>query len=164
MLKVPSFNHCVGFVLSMSKKWQRNLHSLFTKKDRSRSPVGITSWGFIRALNLPDADVDDNEDCGEGFEDEDYDWSLCSISWQLSRTRSTFSFRYQVYKITHCQREMFDHCPQVMITSPRFCFQEVIYKREVKVAHFYLYEWSLCFWFTFFRMKDSTDFYDFLHP
>ena len=35
--KVPSFNRCVGFVLSMSKKWQRNLHSLFTKKDLSRS-------------------------------------------------------------------------------------------------------------------------------
>ena len=28
-------------------------------------------------------------------------------------TRSTFSFRYQVYKITHGQWEMFDHCPQV---------------------------------------------------
>ena len=28
---------------------------------------------FIRALNLHDADVDDNEDHDEGFEDEDYD-------------------------------------------------------------------------------------------
>ena len=36
--------------------------------------VDITSWGIIRALNLPDADVDDNEDYDEGFEDEDYDW------------------------------------------------------------------------------------------
>ena len=32
-----SFNRCVGFVLNMSKKWQRNLHSLFTVKDLSRS-------------------------------------------------------------------------------------------------------------------------------
>ena len=31
-----SFNRCVGFVLNMSKKWQRNLHSLFTMKDLSR--------------------------------------------------------------------------------------------------------------------------------
>ena len=37
MPKVPSFNRCVGFVLNMSKKWQRNLHSLFTSKDLSRS-------------------------------------------------------------------------------------------------------------------------------
>ena len=32
-----SFNHCVSLVLNMSKKWQRNLHSLFTMKDLSRS-------------------------------------------------------------------------------------------------------------------------------
>ena len=32
-----SFNHCVGLVLNMLKKWQRNLHSLFTMKDLSRS-------------------------------------------------------------------------------------------------------------------------------
>ena len=31
------------------------------------------SWGFIQALSLPDADVDDNEDYDAGFEDEDYD-------------------------------------------------------------------------------------------
>ena len=136
MLKVPSFNRCVGFVLSMSKKWQRNLHSLFTKKDLSRSL--LASQVDASSENLPNADVDDNEDCDEGFEDEDYDWSLCLISWQLSRTRSTFSFRYRVYKITHCQREMFDHCPQVIITFSRFCFQEVIYKREVKVARSYI--------------------------
>ena len=37
MLKVPSFNRCVGFVLNMSKKWQGNLHALFTMKDLSRS-------------------------------------------------------------------------------------------------------------------------------
>ena len=42
------------------------------------------SWGFIRALNLPDADVDDNEDYDEGFEDEDYDRLLCLINWRLS--------------------------------------------------------------------------------
>ena len=64
-------------------------------------------------------------------------WRLWLIamfnSWQLSRMRSTFSFRYRVYKITYSQREIiFDHCPQVMITSSQFCFQEVIYKREVK--------------------------------
>ena len=46
--------------------------------------VDITSWGFIRALNLPDADVDDNEDYDEGFEDEDYDWLPCLIYWHLS--------------------------------------------------------------------------------
>ena len=32
MLKVLGFNRCVGFVLNMSKKWQRNLHSLFMMK------------------------------------------------------------------------------------------------------------------------------------
>ena len=46
--------------------------------------VDITSWGIIRALNLPDADVDDNEDYDEGFEDEDYEWLLCLINWHLS--------------------------------------------------------------------------------
>ena len=46
--------------------------------------VDITSWGIIRALNLPDADVDDNEDYDEGFEDEDYDWLPCLIYWHLS--------------------------------------------------------------------------------
>ena len=36
-------------------------------------------------LNLPDADVDDNEDYDEGFKDEDYDnWLLCLINWHLS--------------------------------------------------------------------------------
>ena len=34
----------------------------------------------------------------------------------------------------------------------------------VKVARSYLYACWLCFLFAFFRMKDSTDFYDFLHP
>ena len=39
----------------------------------------------IWALNLADADVDDNEDYDEGFEDEDYDnWLLCLINWHLS--------------------------------------------------------------------------------
>ena len=52
-------------------------------KDLSRS-VDITSWGFIQALNLPDSDVDDNEDYGEGFEDEEYDWLPCLIYWHLS--------------------------------------------------------------------------------
>ena len=42
------------------------------------------SWGFIRALNLSDADVDDNGENDEGFEDEDYDWLLCLINWHLS--------------------------------------------------------------------------------
>ena len=74
MLKVPSFNRCVGFVLNMSKKWQRNLHSLFTMKDLSRSLLTSQAEASSdRALNLPDADVDDNEDYDEGFEDEDYD-------------------------------------------------------------------------------------------
>ena len=35
-------------------------------------------------FNLPDADVDDNEDYDEGFEDEHYDWLLCLINWRLS--------------------------------------------------------------------------------
>ena len=35
---------------------------------------------------------------------------------------------------------------------------------KFKVARSYLYARWLCFWFAFFRMKDSTDFYDFLHP
>ena len=30
----------------------------------------------------------------------------------------------------------------------------------IKVAQTYLYACWLCFWFAFFRMKDSTDFYD----
>ena len=33
----------------------------------------------MRALNLPDAEVDDNEDYDEGFEDEEYDWLPCLI-------------------------------------------------------------------------------------
>ena len=32
------------------------------------------------------------------------------------------------------------------------------------VARTYLYTCWLCFWFAFFRMKDSTDLYDFWHP
>ena len=32
------------------------------------------------------------------------------------------------------------------------------------VARTYLYDCWLCFWFAFFRMKDSTDFYDVWHP
>ena len=34
----------------------------------------------------------------------------------------------------------------------------------LKMARSYLYACWLCFWFAYFRMKDSTDFYDFLHP
>ena len=73
MLKVLSFNHCVGFVLNMSKKWQRNLHSLFTMKDLSRSLLTSRKKLRLHPLNLSDADVDDNGDNDEGFEDEDYD-------------------------------------------------------------------------------------------
>ena len=74
MLEVPSFNRCVSFVLNMSKKLQRNLHFLFTMKDLSRSLLtSQKKLSLIRALNLPDADVDDDEDYDEGFEDEDYD-------------------------------------------------------------------------------------------
>ena len=48
--------------------------ALFVDDERPEQiSVDITSRGFIRALNLPDADVDDNEDYDEGFEDEDYD-------------------------------------------------------------------------------------------
>ena len=74
MLKVLSFNHCVGFVLNMSNKWQRNLHSLFTMKDLSRSLLtSEVEASSERYISLADADVDDNEDYDEGFEDEDYD-------------------------------------------------------------------------------------------
>ena len=74
MLKVPIFNHCVGFVLNMSKKWQRNLHSLFTMKDLSRSLLtSEVEASSERYISLADADVDDNEDYDEGFEDEDCD-------------------------------------------------------------------------------------------
>ena len=59
--------------------------ALFVHNERSKQiSVDITSWGIIRALNLPDADVDDKEDYDEGFEDEDYDWLLCLINWPLS--------------------------------------------------------------------------------
>ena len=46
-----SFNRCVGFVLNMSKKWQRNLHSLFTMKDLSR--FLLTSHDYLRLPRLP---------------------------------------------------------------------------------------------------------------
>ena len=60
--------------------------ALFVHDERPEQiSVDITSWGIIRALNLPDADVDDNEDYDEGFKDEDYDnWLLCLINWHLS--------------------------------------------------------------------------------
>ena len=49
--------------------------ALFVHDERPEQiSVNITSWGFIQALNLPDADVHANEDYDEGFEDEDYDW------------------------------------------------------------------------------------------
>ena len=38
------------------------------------------------------------------------------------------------------------------------------FKKSLKVARSYLYACWLCFWFAFFRTKDLTDFYDFLHP
>ena len=66
MLKVPSFNRCVGFVLI--------LHSLFTMKDLSRSLLtSEVEASSERYISLADADVDDNEDYDEGFEDEDCD-------------------------------------------------------------------------------------------
>ena len=40
---------------------------------------------------------------------------------------------------------MFDHCPQVMITSSQFYFQEVIYKREVKHSSPWVSFWHLSF-------------------
>ena len=60
--------------------------ALFVHDERPEQiSVDITSWGIIRGLNLPDADVDDNEDYDEGFKDEDYDnWLLCLINWHLS--------------------------------------------------------------------------------
>ena len=35
---------------------------------------------------------------------------------------------------------------------------------RIKVVRSYLYACWLSFWLAFFRMTDSTDFYDFLHP
>ena len=59
--------------------------ALFVHDERPEQiSVGITSRGIIQALNLPDADVDDNEDYDEGFEDEDYDWLPCLMYWHLS--------------------------------------------------------------------------------
>ena len=52
-------------------------------KDLSRSLL-TSQVEASSELNLPDADVDDNEDYDEGFEDEDYDWLLCLINWHLS--------------------------------------------------------------------------------
>ena len=37
-------------------------------------------YSTFRQLNLPDADVNDNVDYDEGFEDEDYDRLLCLTS------------------------------------------------------------------------------------
>ena len=60
--------------------------TLFVHDERPEQiSVDITGWGIIGVLNLPDADVDDNEDYDEGFKDEDYDnWLLCLINWHLS--------------------------------------------------------------------------------
>ena len=61
MLKVPSFNRtlcrvCVEHVEEVAKD-----SALFVHDERPEQiSVDITSWGFIRGLNLPDADVDDN--------------------------------------------------------------------------------------------------------
>lgn len=54
-------------------------------KDLSRCSFAIAEEveALSKALNLPDAD-DDDEDYDEGFEDEDYDWLLCLINWHLS--------------------------------------------------------------------------------
>ena len=46
----------------MSRKWQRNLHSLFTMNDQSldiTEEVEASSERYI--VNLPDAVVDDND-------------------------------------------------------------------------------------------------------
>ena len=76
----PLCRLCVEHVEEVAKE-----SALFVRnKLPGQISVGITSWGFIRALNLPDADVDDNEDYDEGFEDEDYDWLPCLIYWHLS--------------------------------------------------------------------------------
>ena len=59
--------------------------ALFVHDERPEQiSVDITGWGIIGGLNLPDADVDDNEDYDEGFEDEDYDWLPCLICGRLS--------------------------------------------------------------------------------
>ena len=59
--------------------------------------VDITSWGIIRALNLPDADVDDKEDYDEGFEDEDYDWLqslIIILTFKWSGLHLAFGMEY----------------------------------------------------------------------
>ena len=54
-------------------------------KDLSRSLLTSQAEASSdRALNLPDADVGDNEDYDEGFEDNDYDLLPCLIYWHLS--------------------------------------------------------------------------------
>ena len=59
--------------------------ALFVHDERPEQiSVDIKSRGIIQALNLRDADVDDNEDYDEGFEDEDYDWLPCLMYWHLS--------------------------------------------------------------------------------
>ena len=60
MLKVPSFNRCVEELAKES--------ALFVHDERPEQiSVNITSWGFIQALNLRDADVHANEDYDEGL-------------------------------------------------------------------------------------------------
>ena len=75
MLKVPRFNRYVSFALNMSKKLQRNLYFLFTMKDLSRSLLTSQKKLTLHpSVKSPcHADVDDDEDYDEGFEDEDYD-------------------------------------------------------------------------------------------
>ena len=71
---------CVEHIEEVAKE-----SALFVHDERlEQISVDITSWGIIQALNLRDADVDDDEDYDEGFEDEDYDWLPCLICGHLS--------------------------------------------------------------------------------
>ena len=72
---VHSRSSCVHFVCQPP--------SLSTEETSKRQSLSTTTV-FIRALNLPDADVDDDEDYDEGFEDEDYDCLLCLTNSHFS--------------------------------------------------------------------------------
>ena len=57
--------------------------------------------------------------------------------------------------------------PGLILTRASFLFIKRFLSDDLqysfKAARTYLYACWLCFWFAFFRMKESTDFYDFWH-
>ena len=71
--KSPQFQPLCGLCVEHVKEVAKESALFVHDKRGEQISVDITSWGFIRALNLSDVDVDDNENYDEGFEDEDYD-------------------------------------------------------------------------------------------